>query len=201
MNGPPPAARRKSGQALLESCFVIAVLALVLFGLLELVRLQASRAVLEHAAAAGARAQTVGFNNFMVFKAVRVASIPNAGLMTSPGYARPGGGPQWGADSAGDLWDYALQAQPGSPQYEIERSRIPLFLGAEHMGQLHPILDYTRWDDVFHSAQDAGGSRLGMTVRQRVPLVFPFSGAFYADGHVRQDGAMEIENHYPAFLE
>ena len=201
MNRPHPAARRRSGQALLESCFVIAVLALVLFGLLEVVRLQASRAVLEHAAAAGARAQTVGFNNFMVFKAVRVATIPNAGLMTSPGYTRPGGGPQWGADSAGELWDYALQAQPDSPQYEIERSRVPLYLGAEHMGQLQPILDYAQWDDVFHAAQDAGGPSLGMTVRQRVPLVFPFSRAFYADSVVRQQGDMDIENHYPAYLE
>ena len=197
-----PATRRRAGQALLESCFVITLLALVLFGLLEIIRLQASRAVLEHAASAGARAEAVGFNSFMVRKVVRVATIPNAGAMITPGYERPAGsGARWGTDRAGTLWDFALRAQPGSPQLEVERSRIPLYLSADHGGQLPAILDYTDWDAIQHNAANTLGAVVRMTVRQPVPMRFPFSRAFYAEDVVRQSGDVELDNHHPAYLE
>ena len=39
---------------------------------------------LQHAASLGARSRSVGFNDFMVYKVGRAATIANAGRITSP---------------------------------------------------------------------------------------------------------------------
>ena len=84
-SGPPDP---RAGQSLVESCLVIGLTCLLFFGLLQISQLFAAREVLYHAAARGARAKTVGFNRWMVTKAVRVGAIPNAGRMLVPEYER-----------------------------------------------------------------------------------------------------------------
>ena len=64
----------------------VALICLIFMGLLQISELFAAREILNHAAARGARARAVGFNWFMVEKAVRVAAIPNAGKMVTPAF-------------------------------------------------------------------------------------------------------------------
>ena len=194
--------RRRAGQALLESCLVMALLSLLLFGVLQVARLYLARETLDYAAVAGARARTVGFNDFMVHKVVRVAAIPNAGRLLNPAVERaPGLAALWGAATPGLLWDYALRASPGSPQFELERSRVPLYLAAENGGELAAILDYERWDDLRYTVVESSAAEVRADTRQDLPLTLPFHRAFYADDEVTLDGRADLENHAALYLE
>ncbi len=160
------------------------VLCLILFGCLQLSRIFAAREILEHSAQSAARARAVGFNDFMVYKVSRVATIPNAGLMTTPQVANTSGR-DWGSSSVGDLWDYSLTNYETSPQLAVERARIPLFLESVHPGELLAILDYADWETVNHPGiLDAQGIMTGSSVSQEFPLRIPFRAAFYADDFV-----------------
>lgn len=191
---------RKAGQAMVESCLVIALLALVLFGILQVARLSMAREALDYAAVAAARARTVGFNDFMIHKVVRVANIPNAGRMVTPTLTRHEGG-WWGNLTPGDAWNVALQATPGSPQYELERSRIPLYLAAEHGGQLQAILDYEDWEDLRHSVGTPADQMIEVNTRQELPLTLPFHRAFYAADDITLEGEATLEDHASLYLE
>ncbi len=194
---------------MIEAAVVIAIACLIFFGLVQVSQLFAARAVTTYAAVAGVRARMVGFNTFMVYKVVRAASIPNAGAMTEPGYTRSGGGGVWGTARPGSLWDFAVRSgSPRSPQYSVEQSRIPLYLGAEYINDLDAILDYENWDGVSFSETTMGSDIVGMRTRQSYPLVFPFHRTFYRGDDVtlysttRGEGAHVLrEAHYPSYLE
>ena len=178
-------------------------MALILFGLLEIARLFMAREVLNYAATAGARAHSVGFNDFMVYKVVHVAAIPVAGQMTSPNYAGtdPNAG-RWTTTKPGALWDFALTANPLSPQYEnVERSRIPLFLGTENYGEMHAVLDYENWDDLHQNSTLSGIDAVNTSVRQDLELKFPFHRAFYAADEIREAGDATMDGHYSLYLQ
>src|ERR1035437_1927236 len=108
---PSQALHVRRGQAIIESSLVLALVCLVLFGLFEISQLFAAQEILDYAAARGARAETVGFNRFMVEKTVRVGAIPNAGRLINPVVS---GGP--------------------AAQSDAELARIPLYLAAENSG-------------------------------------------------------------------
>lgn len=182
----------------------MAFICLFIFGLLQVARLFASREVLIHAATAAARSRTVGFNDFMVYKVYRVASIPNAGLMTAPGYAGSANPNRWANNTPGQLWDSTVHggAQPASAQFDVESSRIPLYLGAQHRGQLNPILDYENWDTVhLVGLTESGDDTLTATLRQDVPATLPFRAAYYADDEVRMNAQSRMDLHYPLYLQ
>ena len=122
-----------SGQAAVESIIVIGLILLIFVGVFELARLFAAEEILNYAAARGARAATVGFNEFMIEKTVRVAAIPNAGAMTVPG------------DTTG-LTGY----------WAVEQDRIPAFLGSRTWAEADDILDYEWWpkSDIACDASD-----------------------------------------------
>lgn len=206
-NDPQVAARRpgrdgREGQAMVESCLVIAVMSLALFGLLEVSRQFMAREVLHYSASAAARAHAVGFNDFMIYKVIRTAAIPVAGRMTHPDYVNTGpAAGLWASQRPGTLWDFAVRANPISQQYEqVERSSIPLYLGAEDWGQLTPILDYEDWDDLHGSTYELAGNVVEGRARQDVGMRFGFSRAFYAADFVDQDAQVEQESHYAAYL-
>ena len=69
---------------------MVALVCLCFFGVFQISQLFASQEVLNYAAGRGARARTVGFNRFMVYKTIQVGAIPNAGRLVNPVYA---GGP------------------------------------------------------------------------------------------------------------
>jgi hypothetical protein len=108
----------------------------------------------------------------------------------------------WGSVTPGNAFDDSIQARPVSPQTDTERSRIPLYLGAEHYGHLPAILDYEDWHTLARSAIRGQYSyEVEVEVRQDVPLRIPFHRIFYADDAVRLKGKATTESHYPVFLQ
>jgi hypothetical protein len=179
--------RRREGQSLIESSLIIALACLIFFGLFQVARLYAAKAIATYSAAAGARAKAVGFNEFMIYKVVRVASIPNAGAMLNPGSQNAAGGTMWATARAGDLVDYAMYANtPYSDQYDIERTRIP---------ETEAILDYEYWDDMNWS-ELVNGDLVGVRFSQEYPLAMPFRESFYGDDELRIQSGGRDDSHY-----
>lgn len=188
----------RAGQSLIESCFAMIVISLIFFGLLQLSQLIAGKAVLTYAAAAGARAKAVGFNHFMVHKVVRVAAIPTAGALLNPAVRRGGGDANFWRDATPDeAYRAALYAgTPYSPQYAVERSRIPLYLGTRWWNEMDAVLEYERWPDLHWNDSYAGDFLVRVRAGQNVPLVFPFAPAFYAADRVYLRSGDPNERHY-----
>ncbi len=194
----------RSGQSLIESCLVVGLACLLFFGVFQLSQVFAAKEFLDYAAARGARAATVGLNDFMVFKTARIGSIPGAGKMTSPDFLRRTAA--WNPHSARETWGawaFFMRNVPASEQYQVERSRIPLYLGAEHHGRLQGLLNYEDWDTirVSQAQEDGFAGTVKVQVWQEYPLRIPFHTAFYAGDSVELKGESEIENHHPLYLE
>ena len=209
--------KRQSGQAMIESLIVILIVCFLLFSLLELARGFAGREVLRYLAARAARARTVGFNDWMCTKVMRVAAIPNAGKMLEPSSAsftdlelqkalagkRPG-----------ELWDWSLTANPRSEKAETEAARIPDYLASEHDERAHHILDYEGWDDLratgLGGIAPSGSDTLEVNVQQKMPLgisvkaLYDWVGLLSSSldrGYMLLGGKSEIENHYSLYLD
>lgn len=182
----------ESGQSLIESCLVIAVLCVLFFGMVQMSRLFVAGEIIDFAAARGARAKAVGFNDFMIYKVVRVATIANAGPMKTPGFS-------------------------GS-QFRVERRQIPLYLGAEYKGRLKAILDYEDWETVEDPEVRMASldpPEVAVRVRQYYPLKVPMHRMFFADDNMwlesrmgtggRFEGSLESEvkmgGHYALYLD
>ena len=140
----------------------------------------------------------------MVWKTARAGSIANAGKMTVPGFVAPK--PTWGTDTPAKMWAAwhdAMTETPGSAQYDVEASRIPLYLGTESPAALDPLLDYEDWDsvDIPPPAEDDITMTVSMRVSQDYPLRIPLHEAFYAGDSVKLEGEVRMENHYPTYLE
>lgn len=204
--------KHKAGQAIIESCLVIGLICLIFMAALQVVDLTVSREIMDYSAACSARAKTVGFNAWMVQKVGRVACIPNAGAMTEPADWTPDTTlPQWLQTlRPGALWTRTLQSSPTDPQSEVERVRIPEYLGSENILQAEFILNYENWDTISVHAQDHavvidGNATADTTVRvtadQDYLLWVPLHRTFYAGDHVPLSGNSEIANHYPLYLD
>ncbi|MCE9614530.1 MAG: hypothetical protein K8T26_09655 [Lentisphaerae bacterium] len=203
------------GQALIEACLVIALTALCLFGALQLSQVLAGREIMEHAAARGARARTVGFNRGMVARVVDVAAIPNAGRLRVPDFENINAALRrlTAGASVGEIWTYALGTTPESQQARLELARIPDYLGAENEARAHYILDYEDWDrgaDGIQywaredSATGNGSASASMThvrTRQNYRLWVPMHRAFYADDRMELEGNAYLEAHFPLYLD
>lgn len=165
--------------SIVESCIVVGVLCLLLMSLFELFRLIAAREILDYAAARGARAKAVGFNEFMVFKSVHVGAIPNAGVLIEPDVS---GGPL--------------------EQRAAERGRIPLYMGAQNPDWLDDTLDYEDWGTIFYSYVEFPDPPLvQFHVSQNVPLRAAMHRAFYAEDSIPFTGEATVDNHYPFYLQ
>ncbi len=171
------AAKRLEGQSLIESCIVIAILCLLFMGMFQISQLFMAQEILDFAAGRGARAKSVGFNEFMVFKTVRVGTIANAGRLVYP----------------------AVDGGPAA-QRAIERSSIPLYLGSDRHRRLSSVLDYEDWGGIrYHWSESP--AMLSFHTAQAFPLRFPFHRAFYQSDAVNMTGEARIDNHYPLYLE
>jgi len=97
----------RRGASLIEACLAMALICLIFLGLYQVSRVLAARDVLNHAAARVARARTVGFDDWMVLKVARVATISNAGILLEPVYTNEAPALQAAVanDRAGVLWD------------------------------------------------------------------------------------------------
>ena len=193
----------RSGQAMLETGIAMVLLCLIVFGGVQVARLFAARDIVSYSASAGARAAAVGFNDFMVYKVTRVAAIPNAGNMTNP--ATPPSAPDgvWGDMSAGEAVTFGLQSRPGfPPEREIEQSRIPLYLGSTHWGELTAILDYEDWETISHPMViEDGEGAVATRVRQDFPLDMPMHRAFILSDEVDLRNTAWLGDHHSLYLE
>lgn len=195
--------RRKSGQAIIESFGVIMLLCLILFGVVQLVLMYTAREINQYAADASVRARAVGFNRFMVFKVNRVASIANAGPMTTPGRITSGDATAWHTMNAGQSFFASIRAAPRSRQFaEIEQWTIPLFLGAENHAQLPGILDYRDWSRISSPIYTGmPGFTVGVQVHHDFPLRMPFWRAFSRRDHIRLRAEARLADHADLYLD
>lgn len=190
---------------MIEASLVIAVMALALFGTLQMSRIFSARHVLDYAAHSAARARAVGLNPFMVHKVVRVSTIPNAGpLLTPETPLAADTALDWANAQPGWLWDQSVAARvSGSPRAAIEIQRMPFYLGAQHQGQLSAILDYDDWPTVTHTVDYPSADEVRVQVRQRLPIRFPMSRTFIGGESITLDGGgtgARMANHAQFYL-
>ncbi len=188
-----PGTRRRGarGQAMIETLFVVLILCLAFFGLLQVAMVFQADEVLHHSAARANRARSVGFNGWMVRKAQRVAAIPNSGKMLEPvlGTPVPFLDP---AKSPGENWDRAVSSAAGVPRSAraaTELARIPEYLASDNYMRADELLNYEEWEknafgvSVSHSdptlAALGGAGTVRTDVSQRFPLWMPFHRLFY----------------------
>ncbi len=199
-----------AGQSLIEACLAMAVLCLVFMGFFQVSQLIGARQVLYHAAARGARAKMVGFNRFMVEKAVRVAAIPNAGRMIQPDMPNEDAAlREWLANApAGTVWDRVLQAGgETAPVHELERARIPEYLASPYWAWAHMVLDYEHWNHVRGIVPGAMEDAAPFEVRARQTMALrrlfgvALHQAFYARDTLDLEGVSRLEAHYPLYIE
>jgi hypothetical protein len=207
-----PPRNLRAGQSLIETCLVLGMICLIFMGLLQIADLFAAKEVLNHAAARGVRAKTVGFNWWMVEKSIRVASIPNAGKLTEPAFENvdPQLRQMLDNQKPGDIWTDALRATPSSLQYSLERARIPFYLGAENDARAHHILDYQGWDDIRSDhgtlmpppeGAEAVTPFVNVRVGQDYRLWVPMHRAFIAADSIDISSENSMECHYDLYLE
>ena len=174
---------QKQGSALVESCLVMALLCLILFGILQVSYLVAARNVVNYSAVATARAAAVGMNDFMLYKVSHYTCIPAAGPIKTPngfGRERPGG------ESAGALWANAI-SRKNTPRSHVGQYEVGV-KEAYHLSSVaghNLILDYDNWQreetDVKVSVEeDPKLDMLHVKVEQNIPLALPFSRLFFA---------------------
>ena len=160
---------------------VILIVFLALFNLADLVR---AKLLVETAAVKCARARAVGYNDFMLRKIARLATMPAAGECLT-------------ISDNGD----------GQLSYAERYYRIGDYLSSEYEAQANAILDFAYWrnGDTAISAS-SGSSAATATVVQRRPRLFDF-GALTAgtkpnaDDRVSIGATATIEAHYPAYLQ
>ncbi len=198
--------RRRSGQSLLESCLAIGLICLIFMGLIQVSQLVAAYDVLNHAAARGSRAKTVGFNSWMVTKCVNVAAIPVSGRMRTPDYENIDQQLRDMVNSLppGELWDAVLrETEPSSGQSVLELARIPDYLYSENDARGSYILDYDGWETLDRSVRSAGDMievTAGMDYDLRPLWSNSVHRSFYNADSVPLRGESTIENHYPLYL-
>ena len=193
---------RQRGQAMLETLIAIIFLCMIFFIMLEISQMFAAKEVIDHAANAGARSKAVGFNDFMVYKAVKVATIPTAGPMRNPDEREATPVWDWPRSTVGQIIDAGIAARPTSRVYPIESARIPLYLGAERLGELSGVLNYEHWDSVrWPTAVTSYGNSVNVRTRQEYPLRFPFRRLIYGDDEIRLRGSATHADHYSLYLE
>lgn len=174
-NPPRPRPRAgRSGQAMVEAIVALFFVCLVFFAVYEYASLLTARTVLDYAAARAARARAVGFNDFMVTKTVRVATMSTAGRCLVQD------------DRGGPLSTGTLVSRMGS------------YLERETEADVRGILDFELWDSakLGWSCSDPGGpaSPLALRVRQRRPL--------YGSAPLHAlEGSAEIEGHASFYLQ
>ena len=196
--------RRRSGQALLESFGIIVLLCLLLFGVVQYTLMLTAKEVVQYGADAGVRARAVGFNNFMVYKVVRVATIPNAGTMLHPNPIPYGDANTWYGYSAGQSFNEAVRVSPRSDQYwNVEQYNIPLYLGSMDWQDLPGYLDYDDWDTVNGPGYfGIPGQTIGVSVSQDYPLRMPFVRNVWSDDdEIRLTASASLADHSALYLE
>jgi Flp pilus assembly protein TadG len=178
------ALRQKKGQAMVETTIALIFVLIVFLALFNLADLTRTKLLVENAAVKCARARAVGYNDFMLRKIARLATMPAAGRCLTPS-----------DDGTGTL--------SRSDRY----NRIGDYLMSEYDEQADAILDFEYWQngDTAISAT-VGSSPVTATVSQRRPRLFDFgvlTGAVNPDTDSRAtiSASSTQEAHYPDYLQ
>ena len=179
--------KNKRGAALIESCLVIIMLCLILFGLLQVSYLLGARDIIAYASVGVARSASVGSDDFMLLKTTRMLTIPTGGPMLAPSSVTRGADVY--GDTEGRKWDMAVETSPENEQYWTERFLIPFFLGTESYAESRAVLDYANWmqgatrvaSPELHGTDTIEELILDTPVHQYVPLAMPFARVFYRE--------------------
>lgn len=206
---------------MIETLLAVGLICVIFFGAMQISQLFAAREIMNHAAARGARAKTVGFNKWMVRKVVHVAAIPNSGDMINPTHENADATLRSAIESSqgeghalAELWERVLGGEliPSSQQYVIEHARIPQYLATENHLRADVILNYEAWerDDIHYDCgsfaiMDDGSVAPNifaeMTVWMEYTNWLSLPRTFYADDTIRLTGSNVIENHYPLYID
>ena len=163
---------------MLETVLALFFLCLAFFWILDYAELPKTRTVLDYAAARGARARAVGFNDFMVTKTLRIASMAVAGKCLTT-------------------------TETGtSPSTGFLISRSGSYLETEQESDTRGILDFELWEpSVFGwSAAESHNGQQGdvvLEIHQRHPLFASLPGG-EEEADVR--GRAQMESHYRYYL-
>lgn len=181
------------------------LMCLLFFGLLQVSLVFNADEVLHHSAARAARAKAVGFNDWMITKAHRVAAIPNSGTMMEPVVASQTASVFDPTKTGGENWDAAIdpsRAYERSDKAVVELARIPEYLATDNHLRGEAILDYEEWQNhafdvsVTRSnplaAAFGGAGTVRAFVRQRFPLEMPLLQLFFPDAEVDAEGIPRI---------
>ncbi len=164
---------------MLETALALMFLCLVFFLVADYAELLRTRTILDYAAARGARARAVGFNDFMVTKTLRIASMPVAG-------------------------DCITTKETGiSPSTGFLISRSGSYLETEYESDTKGILDFELWDPCkfgWSATESYNGQQGDVTlqVHQRHPLLSSPPGCD-AD-ETTLCGKAQNESHYRYYL-
>ena len=149
------------GQAMIETVIAVLIIALVFFVLFRLSQMLTAKIMLEHAAMRVARARTVGLNDFMCFKAARVAVIPVAGKRLWP---------------EGDEFDDV-----------IERARVPIYMATPNAAVANGVLEYEGWHRLAIDPGSGTHSRTAMGFSLFGDYEKPSIGDFKLEGEAKTE--------------
>lgn len=153
----------KSGQAMIETVIAVLIITSVFLCLFKLSHLLTGKIMLEHAAMRVARARAVGLNDFMCLKSAQIAVMPVAGKRLWP---------------EGDEFDY-----------EMERSRLPIYMQAKDFSIARGVLEYEGWPKLSVDANDGADSKTSMNF-----------DLFDGTVKYRLHGNAGVENNYTFYL-
>ena len=169
---------------MVESILALIVVLLVFLALFNLADLIRVKLLVENASVKCARARAVGYNDFMLKKIARLATMPAAGKCLT-----------------------AADTGEGTLSRDARYSRIGDYLMSEYEEQANAILDFEYWrnGDTFISASQ-GSSPVTATVTQRRPRLFDFgalAGGPRQDDESRAEisATSTVEAHYPEYLQ
>ncbi|WP_372806215.1 TadE/TadG family type IV pilus assembly protein [Pontiella sp.] len=168
--------KNKEGASIVESCIVMILLCLILFGILQVSILTAAHDVLLYAASAGARCATIGYNDTMVEKTIRVAALP------SMGPKKIGLG-----EEISRIRDYIAYAESADDNSLLSH------------------IDDEYWDSIQNPSVSLG-EQVTISASQLYPMTFPFAGAFYNTDYTElstdglDDVEVKMENHAYLYL-
>ena len=205
---------------MVESMLVLLLMMVVFLGVFQFFHAAAARSILDHSAARAARAKTVGFNDWMVRKAARVAAIPVSGKMLMPEEIPPdpGRAALLNARTPGQAWNMALRRTPQSQQAALENALIPEYMASPHSNQARQILDYEAWEgngdsphqlwiDADLPSSFATGGTITYTVGRVFDLLISWGDVARGvptrseRGTITVEGRYEIESHYDYYLD
>ncbi len=207
---------------MLESLIAMILICVIFFGAMQISQMFAHKEILYHAAARGARAKTVGFNYWMVRKAIWVSAIPNSGKMITPDYdeaeahaaLRSAITRSQGAD--GILiapWTNILSGKirSSSTLHNLEEALIPEFMATANHERGKHILNYEGWEnDLIHyncasfAIDDTGSVMPNIFAEVNVWQIYtnwlPLHKTYYSGDSLTLTAVSTIENHYPLYL-